>query len=148
MKKFKFELETLLKVRKKKEDAVAQELASAQSELMAIMAAIDGIDREIGEQIASIKRNYETAINITFVRLAMEYLKSLKIHRAQEEENAAKKEEEILKIKERLAAAMKERKILEKYKESKQEQYRHEYNRNDDISMDELNNNRQNLNKE
>jgi len=143
MKKFKFKLDPVLNLRKKEEEAIAQELAVVQAARLRIVTLIAGIESEIQSQYIIIKDTYANSIDINIIRLATQYLKSLKARKASAEEEVKKKDEEILKIKERLADAMKKRKIIEKLKENKFEQYRDEFNKNDNLDMDEINNSRQ-----
>ena len=143
MKKFKFKLDPVLNLRKKEEEAIAQELAIVQAERLKILNIIENTEREIQSQYLIIKDTYANSIDINVIRLATQYLKSLKTRKAAAEEDIRKKDEEILKIKERLAEAMKKRKIIEKLKENKFEQYRDEFNKNDNFTMDEMNNSRQ-----
>jgi len=143
MKKFKFKLDPVLNLRKKEEEAVAQELAIVQAQRLKILRLIESIDSGIQAQYLIIKDTYANSIDINVIRLATQYLKSLKVRKSAAEEDIKKKDEEILKIKERLADAMKKRKIIEKLKENKFEQYRDEFNKNDNFTMDEINNSRQ-----
>ncbi len=133
----------MLNLRKKEEEAVAQELAIVQAQRLKIFKLIESIDSEIQTQYLIIKDTYANSIDINVIRLATQYLKSLKTRKSAAEEEIQKKDEEILKIKERLADAMKKRKIIEKLKENKFEQYRDEFNKNDNFTMDEINNSRQ-----
>ncbi|HNY12476.1 MAG TPA: flagellar export protein FliJ [Candidatus Wallbacteria bacterium] len=143
MKKFKFKLDPVLNLRKKEEDAIAQELALVQAERLRILNIIGNLDREIQSQYLIIKDTYANSIDINVIRMATQYLKSLKTRKVAAEADVKKKDEEILKIKDRLAEAMKKRKIIEKLKENKFEQYRDEFNKSDNITMDEMNNSRQ-----
>lgn len=143
MKKFKFKLDPVLNLRKKEEEAIAQELAVVQSERLKILNIIETIESGIQSQYLIIKDTYANSIDINVIRLATQYLKSLKTRKADAEIEVKKKDEEILKIKDRLAEAMKKRKIIEKLKENKFEQYREEFNKNDNFIMDEINNSRQ-----
>lgn len=144
MKKFRFKLETVLDVRKREEDAVVRELAEAQSRLAAVMDSLALCESRIAGQYEEIKKIFCGRAHIDTILNLQNYLKTLNREKAALIEKAGNIEEEILGIKQRLQEAMKKRKILEKLKENEYEKYRVEFNRQDDMLMDELNDNKQN----
>ncbi len=141
MKKFVFKLESLLNVRRKREELVIQELAEAQSAELRIFGRIVETKKTIAAVIEDSKSYKKTSIRIDSLILSRNYLELLKKQLAALEVDLEKAKEKVLKVKEKLAEAVKERKIIEKLKESQFAAYRKEYNKQDNLQMDEIANN-------
>lgn len=142
MKKFIFKLESLLNFRRKREELVVQELAEAQGAEMRIFGKIVEMKKTISAVIEDSKSYKKTSIQIDSLIISRNYLELLKKQLAALEADLVKAKEKVLKVKEKLAEAVKARKIIEKLKESQFAAYRKEYNKQDNLQMDEIANNK------
>ncbi|EKD69504.1 MAG: hypothetical protein ACD_47C00097G0006 [uncultured bacterium] len=142
MKKFIFKLEALLNLRRKREELVIQELAEAQSAEMRIFAKIVDTKKTIAALIEDSKNYKKTSIQIDSLIISRNYIELLKKQLAALEADLEKAKEKVLKVKEKLAEAVRERKIIEKLREAQFAAYRKEYNKQDNLQMDEIANNK------
>lgn len=142
MKKFIFKLESLLNFRRKREELVVQELAEAQGAEMRIFARIVDTKKTIAALVEDSKNYKKNSIQIDSLIISRNYLELLKKQLAALEADLEKAKEKVLKVKEKLAEAVRERKIIEKLKESQFAAYRKEYNKQDNLQMDEIANNK------
>lgn len=141
MKKFVFNLELVLKLRKKEEEKITQELAAAQIRYQQIMEEIKGVEAQISLNYANLKKIYSGNIDIAMITSIKLYLEKLKRDRAMLEEKAAEAASEVEEVKKRLLEAVKNRKIIEKHKENEYEKYRAEFLKNDNLIIDEISSN-------
>ncbi|HOD42542.1 MAG TPA: flagellar export protein FliJ [Candidatus Wallbacteria bacterium] len=143
MKKFSFKLDSLLNVRKKREELVIQELAEAQMTENRINGQINDTRNTIALMIEESKSYLKSSINVESLLLSRNYIEFLKRKLSELEAELEKAKQKTLKIKEKLAEAVKERKIIETLKEKQFAQYKKEYNKQDNAQMDEISNNKQ-----
>lgn len=143
MKKFSFKLDSLLNVRKKREELVIQELAEAQMAENRINGQINDTRNTIALMIEESKSYLKSSINVESLLLSRNYIEFLKRKLSELEAELEKAKQKTLKIKEKLAEAVKERKIIETLKEKQFAQYKKEYNKQDNAQMDEISNNKQ-----
>ncbi|MEZ7891006.1 MAG: flagellar export protein FliJ [Candidatus Wallbacteria bacterium] len=141
MKKFVFNLELVLKLRKKEEEKITQELAAAQIRYQQIMEEIKGVEAQISLNYANLKKIYSGNIDIAMITSIKLYLEKLKRDRAMLEEKAEEAASEVEEVKKRLLEAVKNRKIIEKHKENEYEKYRAEFLKNDNLIIDEISSN-------
>ena len=142
MKKFSFKLDSLLNVRKKREELVIQELAEAQMTENRINGQINDTRNTIALMIEESKSYLKSSINVESLLLSRNYIEFLKRKLSELEAELEKAKQKTLKIKEKLAEAVKERKIIETLKEKQFAQYKKEYNKQDNAQMDEIANNK------
>jgi flagellar FliJ protein len=142
MKKFIFKLESLLNFRRKREELVIQELAEAQNAEMRIFAKIVDTKKTIAALVEDSKNYKKTSIQIDSLIISRNYIELLKKQLAALEADLEKAKEKVLKVKEKLAEAVRERKIIEKLRESQFAAYKKEYNKQDNLQMDEIANNK------
>ncbi|HOT75946.1 MAG TPA: flagellar export protein FliJ [Candidatus Wallbacteria bacterium] len=143
MKKFSFKLDSLLNVRKKREELVIQELAEAQMAEQRIHGQINDTRNTIALMIEESKSYLKSSINVESLLLSRNYIEFLKRKLAELEARLEEAKQKTLKIKEKLSEAVKERKIIETLKEKQFAQYKKEYNKQDNAQMDEIANNKQ-----
>lgn len=138
MKKFIFKLETLLNIKKKKEELITQKLSKVQAQKLNVINEINKIKNKISDLFNNYKNLKMTVLDINFMFLNQNYINYLEkeLNSLNEQLNNIQIEEN--KIKDELNQAMKERKILEKLKENQFEQYKKEYNKQDNLIMDEI----------
>jgi len=140
MKKFNFKLQRLLDLREMKEEQVKNELAK--------LVAIQNIERSKQQEFREkIRENYIHLSNRMrqgnfSYKEAMMCERYVDVaHRAIEKSQdiIEQMEPEIQKVRERLIEASRERKVVEKLKERKWEDYLYEYNREMAKEIDDMN---------
>lgn len=142
MKKFIFKLESLLNMRQKREELVVQELAAAQASKMRILNKISDTKKIVSALIEDSKSYLKASIRIDSLLISRNYIELLKKQLAALEIELQAADEKILQVKQKLAEAVKQRKIIEKLKENQFTQYKKDYNKNDNAQMDEIANNK------
>lgn len=142
MKKFIFELESLLNMRRKREELVAQELSTAQAAKIRIVNKISDTKKTVSALIEDSKSYLKTSIKIDSLLISRNYIELLKRQLSALEIDLQAAEENISGVKLKLAEAVKQRKIIEKLKENQFAQYKKDYNKNDNAQMDEIANNK------
>ncbi len=142
MKKFTFKLEPLLKMRLKREELVTIELAAAQNEKAKIENSIENVKTGIKDSIERSRNYFNAGVKIDSLLMTRNYIEVLKKRLAGFETDLAAAENKISLIKQKLAEAVKERKIIETLKENQFTAYKKEYNRQDNSQMDEIANNK------
>ncbi len=141
MKKFVFNLELVLTLRKKEEEKVSQELAAAQVRYRRILDEITGTENQIGYYYGSLKTMYLTSIDINAINNTKAYIEKLKNYKIELEEKAKKAHLEVEAVNKRLLEAIKNRKIIEKHKENELEKYKLEAAKAENIFIDEISSN-------
>lgn len=142
MKKFIFKLESLLNMRRKREELVVQELAAAQAVKMRIVNKISDTKKTVSALIEDSKSYLKASIRIDSLLNSRNYIELLKKQLAALEIDLRAADEKVLQVKQKLAEAVKQRKIIEKLKENQFTQYKKDYNKNDNAQMDEIANNK------
>ncbi len=142
MKKFIFKLESLLNMRRKREELVVQELAAAQAAKVRIVNKISDTKKIVNALIEDSKSYLKASIRIDSLLISRNYIELLKKQLAALEIELRTADEKILQVKQKLAEAVKQRKIIEKLKENQFTQYKKDYNKNDNAQMDEIANNK------
>ncbi len=142
MKKFIFKLESLLNMRRKREELVVQELAAAQAAKMRIVNKISDTKKTVSALIEDSKSYLKASIRIDSLLNSRNYIELLKKQLAALEIDLRAADEKVLQVKQKLAEAVKQRKIIEKLKENQFTQYKKDYNKNDNAQMDEIANNK------
>ena len=134
MARFKFRLDILLRLAQNKEEEAKKELASWQKQLLEAQEKLQKILIEITSSLneKSVKRN------INEILLYEAYLESLRNQQKKTENEieyfTVERNKAILKLQE----TIKERKILEKLKEKKLEQYIFDENQKEQKEADEV----------
>ena len=140
MKKFKFNLQTLLNIREAREREIQYELARIVSLQNRERARQDELRRRINEQKALFggrlkKGAYSGSEAILFERFVDVSLRAIDAA----EEKINRMEPEIREVRSRLIEASRARKVVEKLRERKREQYNYELNREFAKETDEMN---------
>jgi flagellar FliJ protein len=138
MRKFKFKLETVLRVKQRIEEERKQQLQQTE---LARLAAIRQLDERRGELEETI-RQYEENSRRKFDRVLAYYYNQYTMWLDQKIKEARIHldycEREVVKARQRLLEAAKERKILDKLKEKAFRQYKEVELREEVIFLDEL----------
>ena len=134
MAKFKFRLDVLLKIAKNKEEEVKKELAIWKKMRLEALKKIELTDEKIDEHMIQKSKNNKID-QIMVYEAYLQKLRDDKTRILEEIDFFQKKiDEYIIKINE----AMRERKILEKLKEKKHEQYTRELEIIEQKELDEI----------
>ncbi len=139
MKKFKFKLEGLLKLRKIKEDVCKQDLGRMQKDLFEldkkIEANIEAIEKAREAHVESAKSG-SSARELSFFPFFVDGKRSENV-RFYQRRNQLKREVDDKTVE--LAQLKNEHKLIANMKEDKKEVYRKEYNKKEFEKIEELN---------
>lgn len=137
MAKFTFSLEAVLRIKMQKEESVKNELGKAVQKLEAEKLKLAKLQNTVEEITAQFNRKAKK----TTVRKLIEfneYLSFLDAKIKEQKENVNCAASNVDKVREELLQAVKERKILEKLKEKKHDEYLLEQKKLEQKSNDEL----------
>jgi len=140
MKKFKFSFESILHIRKKKEELIISELAEAQTEEHKILGEIEDRKLKISGALEYSKHNIAGAVNLGIISQTRSFIEAMKTQIARFNLRLKEIKDKILEIKMRLNKALVERKTMETLKDKKWEEYKKAYNKADNETMDEISN--------
>lgn len=140
MKKFEFRLQTLLDLRISKEHAIKAELAKLIARQNAEIALQEDYKRRVREYYARLSANmrqgtFSYSEALMCERFAYNAEKVIELSQKRVEQM----QPEIEKVRQRLIQASKERKVVERLKEKKYEEYMYQYNREMGKELDDLN---------
>jgi flagellar protein FliJ len=140
MKKFKFALDPLLEVRKRKEDAVKLELGSKNREILKANQKMLDIHDELKNLQTDEKERRKHDPDVQAMRLTVVYRNKLKIDLVNQGNKIQQFRGELDGIQKRLTQATKERRAIEIIGEHRFAQWKHDYlreqqNYTDDVSQ-------------
>lgn len=140
MKKFEFRLQTLLDLRISKEHAIKAELARLIAKQNSEIALQQDYERRVKEYYTRLSVNMRQGIfsyseALICERFAYNAQKAIELSQKRVEQM----QPEIEKVRQRLLQASKERKVVERLKERKYEEYVYQYNREMGKELDDLN---------
>ena len=138
MKKFKFSLEKVLEVKEIEEKNIQRRLQKVQSlifetekNIFSVSEKISSEGKKVNSMINNIMKSTDIMIHYKYIESLCDQLNSLKAHlrdlRVDEEQ-----------ITTELIEKSKEKKAIEKLKEIKYEEYRKEYNKEQQTILDEI----------
>ncbi len=136
MAKFTFNLEAVLRIKTQKEESIKNELGKAVQRLEAEKQKLAKLENTVEEITAQFNRKAKR----TTVRKLIEfneYLSLLDSKIKKQKENVNCAASDVDRIREELLQAVKERKILEKLKEKKFDEFLHEQKKLEQKSNDE-----------
>jgi len=138
-KRFKFRLDTVLKIRKQREDQRKRVVADRLRQISQVREQMAAIDRQIGDEMRAIRRAQSPGtIDIQQAMRHRHWLGHL--HKTALEAGARLRFLEARLAQERavLAEAVKQRRILAKLKEQQWERYRQEADKRELAASDEM----------
>ena len=138
MKKFVFRLETVLDIRKKKEEEVQIKLGEALSHLNKEMANLEILYDKRNFYQTEITRMRPIATKVGEVMMYQDYLDSLEVSIKKQKELIARLEKVVDEVRYELAECAKERKIIEKIRQNEYEEYKKEYEASERNILDEF----------
>ncbi len=139
MHKFAFRLESVLKLKTQMEDNAKNNLAHATKELENQKGYLEELKNENDASINSLTEEVDEGIPVYRVRLYNNYLSLMKEKIVNQKENVNIAEHNVDTNREVLIKAMQERKVLEKLKDKKFDEYVKEQNKAEQLGIDELN---------
>jgi flagellar protein FliJ len=126
MKRFRFPLETLLRVRRLREDQAQMELARLLNTLQEKKDALDRVEEDRLKLISEWSGSPGRVMNSADYQFMQKYLLSLKYIIADHREHISRLEEEVRLGQVKLLKLSQERKLMENLKEKKVKLYREE----------------------
>jgi flagellar FliJ protein len=139
MQKFAFRLQSVLKLKEQMEDNAKNNLARATQELENQKVYLEELKNENDASINSLTEEVYEGIPVYRVRLYNNYFSLMKEKIVNQKENVNIAEHNVDTNREVLIKAMQERKVLEKLKDKKFDEYLKEQNKAEQIGIDELN---------
>jgi flagellar FliJ protein len=146
MRRFRFRLENVLRIRKKQEEGTELEFAKRRTELMKIQNEI----ADLGDKLHLFMREnrYSKGLFSVFEILAVDnYITRLEHDIENLKARRDEKQQEVNRYLSLLREAKKARKVIENLRDRQLERYRDDVNREENIELDDINQNIQ-LNKE
>lgn len=137
MKKFKFNLETLLKVREQQENVAKQALGEAQAALQALYQQIDDLNAEGQKTELAVEQQKSRGFSAPELAASLQYLDSLRGRVALLEDDVMRANNVVQQRRQEVAKAMQERKAIENLKEKRHEEWRKEMARAEKNFLDE-----------
>ncbi len=138
MKKFKFRFESLLKMKIDKEEQVSKELGIMVSELEMITLELEKNESRLHTFEEESKQLAKQGVTISEIRRLSDGIDHLRKKRKEIEQCKLEKEEEIALQKQKLVAAMKDRKIMDKLKENAFANYMEEFEQSEKKVTEEI----------
>ena len=142
MKKFHFTLETLLELRKRKEDAIKELLGKKHAEAARARIAMGEVSDGLKEMQATEKQAREASagkqIDLTSMRASVNYRNTLKLDLIKRAQEIQEMEADAEYIRKRLVHATQARKALELLKEKRHGEWKTEYRRKEQVFLDEV----------
>jgi len=139
MQKFGFRLESVLNLKSQLEDNAKNSLARATIELESQKACMEGLKNINDGSINSLNAEVDKGIPVFRIRNYNSYFLLLKNKIKDQKEHVNIAEHAVDINREGLIKAMQERKILEKLREKKYQEYIKEQNKSEQLLIDELN---------
>ncbi len=140
MKKFRFHLESYLKLKKVREQQKLGELARVMSQVNAFRAQQQAFDDEYNHLLQQQREEFmQGTLPIDSVREMYEYLGALRMRRDTATRNIAQLESKVNEKRNAYNAARKDRRVIEILKEKRLSEYRAAAEREEIAIMDEFN---------
>lgn len=117
MKKFSFQLETPLRLRRRKVDRASQELARARAEVLAVRRELDRLEKERDRWAQGIPLNAVGDLDLVRNRTRVEYMDYLDALVARTKDALVPLGERVTACESALQKAVRDRQILERLKE-------------------------------
>lgn len=139
MNKFGFRLESVLNLRTQLEDNAKNSLARSTIELQKQTACLQDLKCTSDESVCSLNAEADKGIAVYRLKTYGNYLSFLKNKIANQKEIVNNAQNDVDIHREGLIKAMQERKIIEKLKDKKFQEYTKDQNREEQVLIDELN---------
>lgn len=138
MKRFRFKLETLLDVKKRKEERVQQELAMKVSQISSVKDKMGELHRSLKELQASQKHSRDNVTDIFSLKLSVSFRHKLKQDLLASARKIDDLSAESFEIQQRLIEATREKRALELIKEKEFSAWRKEFLHREQEFIDDI----------
>jgi flagellar FliJ protein len=138
MKKFHFPLEALLRLRKRKEDAVKRELADKNRQIMQAQSELRETEQRLKELQAQQKLERGATTDILSLRQSVAYRHTLKSDLLTKGNALIALRQELDGIRRKLVQATKDKRALEIVREKRMAEWRAEYNAEEQEFIDDV----------
>lgn len=138
MAKFRFSMESILKIKYSLEEQKKQEFGMAMKKLEAEKILLNSLNKRREDSVATFKVNVSSAINPKESAEFSNYIEALKFKIEEQAIKVKRANAEVEKKREELVEATKEKKKFEKLKENQHENYIIEEKRSEQRVTDEI----------
>lgn len=135
---FKFKYENLLNLVEKKEDDIKNALSCAYNELHLEEEKLYALEKEVNNYSSILKDKSNNGCKLSTLKNIDDYIKTVHLKIKIQNDKIAEKKEKIQFIKDKLIEISKEKKIFEKLKEKKFEEYKTFLKLEEDKIIDQL----------
>jgi len=148
-KTFQFPLQKVLDLREHKEEQKSIELGKAKAEMNRVQNKLDNLNTKKNDFLDAECESLNTRTDLNSVRISAGYMHQLNTQIDQKNVSLKMKTKKVTQRREELLVAVKDKKIVKKLKERKQEEYhldqrKYAAKRDDDVAIRIANQNRQN----
>lgn len=138
MKKFRFRLDTLLKVRQRQKEQAELEYAAAANRLISAESLLEQIKQQLSDSMASFQISRDKLISIELLKTYHSYFDKIRKDIVEQKEQVRQKKLERQEKLTLLHAAMNKLKIIENLRTKRFEEFRTELLREEQQQLDEL----------
>ncbi|MGE5507379.1 MAG: flagellar export protein FliJ [Chitinophagales bacterium] len=138
MKKFSFSLQTVLELKRHREEALLEELGRRQRAAAEAEAALAAMREKRRRAQRELRELLTGPLAVERVQEARDYLSGLDVELGRRAEQARARQEEVRECRQRVVAAARERKVLERLRDRQWEDYLQEFSRQEQAFLDEL----------
>lgn len=139
MAKFDFQLEAVLKHRKNREQEKQRALAVIQAELTKLHNELMALDQSVTSANDDMRRNHLTGqLDLDFMAAHRRFLIATQIRASELLQKMTGVQRQVDEARQELAAAAKDRKVIEKLRERQHARWVAEINRKETAEMDEI----------
>lgn len=138
MKKFAFALEPVLEVKRRREEALLEELAKKARAAASAQAALEALRSERHRAQGELRRLLEGKVEVDQVLQGQGYLAGLNVRTETQKRVVRRRQDEVGACRQQVVAAAQERKTLEKLRTRQWEAYLAESRREEQAFLDEL----------
>ena len=139
MKKFRFRLQPLLRLRKQQEDQKKRAVGAMLTQILDLQRQALELAEAIKAEGETLKQQYvQGNVDLNWVSHYRRYVTSVQRAIAERIQAATSIQEKLHQARRKLAEAAKQTKILEKLKEKQQKQYEREWQRKENRQLDEI----------
>lgn len=138
MKKFRFRLDTLLKVRQRQKEQAELAYAAAANRLISAESLLEQTKQQLSDSVASFQISRDKLISIELLKTYHSYFDKIRKDIVEQKEQVRQKELERQEKLTLLNAAMNRLKIIENLRTKRFEEFRTELLREEQQQLDEL----------
>jgi flagellar FliJ protein len=134
----KFKLQSVLNYRSILEEQAQQALALSQQQQQELIAALAAQQQELNDQDHELKKRQEQGLTIAEIDIYESRIKHCRQRSVQLQAQLAMHEKKIVKQREMLLSAARDRQVMDTLKERQETEFRREQERKERIQLDEI----------